>query len=371
VPRTIAILRGHQTNPWELGSWAKLGEEYRVRALVTEGSAFETDVGLERVPIRTLGDRLPGGRVGALLTRAAGERYLDLEQALRGADVVHAAELGFWFSAQAARLKARLGFKLALTVWETLPFRDVYRNVRTRRYRRQVLEAVDLFLPTTARARAALLVEGAPEDRILTCPPGIDVERFGAARTPRPPADGTHIVLSVGRLVWEKGHQDLLRALALLRTRGERAAKALIVGTGPEEGRLRAYADDLGIADAVEFAGSMPYAELPAVYARASAFVLASLPVRHWEEQFGMVLVEAMAGHLPVVATSCGAIPEVVGRSASLVAPGDWVGLADALAAGPLADEPGARRAPESERLERFSVTAAAERLRAAYDRLG
>ena len=77
---------------------------------------------------------------------------------------MHAAELGYWFSAQAARLRAELGFRLVLTVWETLPFADAYRNVRTRRYRRETLAAADLFLATTERARDALLLEGAPAE---------------------------------------------------------------------------------------------------------------------------------------------------------------------------------------------------------------
>ena len=83
-----------------------------------------------------------------------------------------------------------------------------------------------------------------------------------------------------------------------------------------------------------------------------------------------MVLAEAMAAHVPVVAASSGAIPEVVGASGTLFAAGDWVGLARTLADGPLAGAPGARRVPEPDRLERYSSTAAAARLRAAYDRL-
>jgi glycosyltransferase involved in cell wall biosynthesis len=109
---------------------------------------------------------------------------------------------------------------------------------------------------------------------------------------------------------------------------------------------------------------------MPELYGQASCFVLASLPTMHWEEQFGMVLAEAMAAHVPVVAAASGAIPEVVAESGTLFGAGDWRGLADALERGPLAAAPGARRAPEPERLARFSSAAAAERLRAAYDRL-
>jgi glycosyltransferase involved in cell wall biosynthesis len=372
VIRRVVVLRGTAVNPWDLRPWEDLGDGYRVEVLVPPNNLYDTgSLRLERVPVRTVGGRLSGGRAGALATRAIGERYVGLERHLRGAAIVHGAELGYWFTAQAAALRARLGFRLAVTVWETLPFARAYRNVRTRPYRDAVLGAADLLLATTERARDALVLEGAEPERIRVCPPGVDVERFAAARTPEASADGTHLIVSIGRLVWEKGHQDLVRALALLRRRGRTDLRALIVGVGPEERRLRGVIDDLGLDGVVELRGWVPYDELPQVYARASCLVLASLPTPFWEEQFGMVLAEAMAGHLPIVASASGAIPEVVGGSGTLFAPGDWVGLADALASGPLAAEPGARRAPEPERLERFSAPAAAARLRAAYEELG
>ena len=371
MSRQVVVLRGRAANPWDLRPWEQLGADYRVEALVPANNDYDTSLlELDRVPVHTLSGRLPGGRAGALAVRALGERYLGLEERLAGADVVHAAELGYWFSWQAARLRDKLGFKLVLTVWETLPLLDAYRNVRTRRYRRDVLAATDLFMATTARARDALLLEGAPPERVVVSAPGIDVDRFAAARTPAPPEGGGHLVLSVGRLVWEKGHQDLLRALAALRRAGRHDVRAVIVGKGPEEKRLRSYASDLGLDGVVEFAGGVPYEQMASYYAQASCLVLASIPVRYWEEQFGMVLIEAMAAHLPIVAAGSGAIPEVVGGSGTLFSPGDWRGLADVLADGPLAGEPAARRAPEPERREGFSSTAAAARLARAYESL-
>jgi glycosyltransferase involved in cell wall biosynthesis len=316
-----------------------------------------------------VGGRLSGGRAGRLATRAIGERYLGLEAQLLGANIVHAAELGYWFTAQAAKLRDRLGFRLVTTVWETLPFGRAYRNVRTRRYRDAVLAATDRFLPTTERAREALLLEGAAPALIELAPPGIDVDRFATARDPGPAGPG-HLLLSIGRLVWEKGHQDVIRALALLRRRSGVAARLLIVGVGPEERRLRAVAMDLGVADLVEFRGWVANDDLPALYGLASCLILASLPTPFWEEQFGMVLVEAMAAHTAIVAADSGAIPEVVGSSGTLFPSGDYVGLADALAASVLSREPAARVAPEPDRLHRFSADAAAERLRAFYEGL-
>lgn len=367
----VVLLRGLSVAPWDLRPYEQLGPNYRVSVLVAGGNLYRTDgLELERRGARTLSDVLPGGPVGRLATRALGERFLELSRSLRGADIVHAAELGNWYSAQAARLKARLGFKLVITAWETLPLLDAYRNVRTRPFARDVIAASDRFLAATERAREALLLEGVPEECIVVCPPGIDLGRFAAAREARPPSDGSHLILSAGRLVWEKGHQDLLRAMALLRGEGRRDLRAVIVGDGPEGGHLRALASDLGLGDAVELRASVPYDEMPSLYAQASCLVLASLPVRFWEEQFGMVLAEAMAGHVPIVASTSGAIPEVVGERGGYFAPGDWVGLARVLANGPLAGAPGARREPEPGRLERFSNDAAAKRLSAVYDDL-
>lgn len=367
-PRVV-VLRGTAASPWELRPWERLhaAGEADVTVVVPPDNQYDTTtVGLPQADVGTVGARLPSGRVGQLLLKGVGQRYTGLEQALTDADVVHAAELGYWFSWQAARLKPRLGFKLALTVWETLPFVDAYRNVRTRRYRRDVLAATDRFLAVTERARDALVLEGAPAERIEVCPPGIDVERFAAGQRAARVA-GSRTLLSIGRLVWEKGHQDLLRAVALLRTRGHADLRVAIVGVGPEEQRLRAVADDLGLAGAVDFRGGIPHDEVAGAFAAADALVLASIPTPYWEEQFGMVLAEAMAAHLPVVAAASGAIPEVLGGYGDLFEPGDWRGLADVLAAGPLARPPATRIAPDPPLLERYSAGAAAERLRAAY----
>src|SRR5215218_5375660 len=163
-PRVI-VLRGHQTNPWELRPWEQIGDRYDVAYLSSKRSWFDTStLRLRAIPTSTLRGTLPRGRIGDLATRLPGDRYLQLADKLRDADIVHSQELGYWYSAQAARLKPSLGFKLALTVWETLPFLDAYRNIRTRPYRRAVLEATDLFLASTERAKAGLQLEGVPAE---------------------------------------------------------------------------------------------------------------------------------------------------------------------------------------------------------------
>ena len=386
-PWNVVVARGHVATPWELRQWEALPERFSVSWLQTAGNTFDPGaLSIQGLPVRTVRDLLPRRALGTAVARVVGDRYLGLDDALRGADVVHGEELSFWFAADVARAGGRLRIPVVQTVWETLPLLDAYRTPHARRFRRAVLRHTDLFLAATERAREALLLEGVDEERVEVSPPGIDIERFEAAQVAA--RRDEHLLVSPGRLVWEKGHHDVLRALALLHRGRVRppsgvvvTPKLLIVGTGPEERRLREHARELGLGHAVELR-SVPYDEMPSIYAQASAMVLASLPSStaqlhpfdkpraFWEEQFGYVLAEAMAARLAIVASASGAIPEVIGDSAALFAPGDWPGLARALADGPLAQAPGERVSHDPARLELHSLAAAGKRLAAAYDRV-
>jgi glycosyltransferase involved in cell wall biosynthesis len=386
VPNVL-IVRGHLVTPWELRPWRELPERFDVSFLLTGSNGYTPPEGLRAVKTRALRDVLPRGPLGELGAGLLGDRYLSGEQAFAEADIVHAEELSFWFAAEAAKRHRRHRFKLVQTVWETLPHMLAYRNRHARANRELVLAETDLFLPATKRAALALQLEGVERERMIVCAPGIDTTRFQA--NPPDPVPTEHTIVSPGRLVWEKGHHDVLRALALLhrgivtRSDGERVRPRLtIVGSGPEESRLREHARELGLAAVVRF-GGVPYEEMPAVFAGASAMVLASqssataanhpfdVPHAFWEEQFGLVLAEAMAAGLAIVTTTNGAIPEVLaGAPVDLVAPGDWMGIARALADGPLSRSPAERVVYPPELVANYSTTAAAGRLAAAYDRL-
>jgi glycosyltransferase involved in cell wall biosynthesis len=386
MPANVLLLRGHHPTVWGLRVFENLPARFDVRLAVTGSPQYSLDgLELEQVPVRTVRDRIPGGTLASVVTLALPDRLLDAEQALAGAEIVHSEELSLWFSAQAAALKARLGYRLVVTVWETLPLLDAFRNPHGRRYRAATLAGADLFLAASERARDALLLEGVPAERVTLSYPGIDLDRFAQARAP---SAEEYVILSPGRLEWEKGHHDVLRAVAALR-RGlvsappdaVRRLRVMLVGSGPEEKRLAAHARELGIDEIVRI-GPVRYEQMPSLYASASALVLASLPRSgcslypgdiprcFWEEQFGMVLAEAMAAGVPLVVASSGAIPEVVGSDAALFAPGDWMAIARALAAGALAG-PAARRVDyPAARLESYSVAASASRIADAFDRV-
>lgn len=127
----------------------------------------------------------------------------------------------------------------------------------------------------------------------------------GATDSGRPP-----VLLFVGRLVARKGVDRLLEALASLR---DRAWRLEVVGFGPERERLEAVVVRLDLTGRVVFRGRVSAPDLARAYQRASCFVLpATVDEREDTEGLGVVLLEAMAYGVPVVATRRGGIPDIV-----------------------------------------------------------
>ncbi len=131
----------------------------------------------------------------------------------------------------------------------------------------------------------------------------------------------------VGRLVREKGVDVLLNALAEL----PEAVHLTVIGAGPERAALGQLAARLGISERVVFGPWLPSTEIPGRLRRLDALVLPSRTTPHWKEQFGRVLLEAMASGAPVVGADCGEISNVIGSAGLLFPEGDSAALAAAL----------------------------------------
>lgn len=153
--------------------------------------------------------------------------------------------------------------------------------------------------------------ENVPAPRVTIVPNGIDTtlhapdpDRRRAARANLGLGESERLVLGVGRLRPQKNFAMFLRVAANLR-REVPGARFLIAGSGPEEKRLRALADELGLGAVIRFAG---YAADPRDLYAASDVLL--MPSRF--EGLPMTLLESMAWELPVVASRLDGIAEVI-----------------------------------------------------------
>ena len=130
-----------------------------------------------------------------------------------------------------------------------------------------------------------------------------------------------------GRFVAEKGVDLLIRAVAELGV-GERPWSLHLAGKGPEEDTLKQLSQQLGIASHVVWHGSLPSAEMPRFLQMIDVLVLPSRTQPNWAEQFGRILVEAMACETVVVGSNSGEIPHVIGEAGLVFAENDLEGLA-------------------------------------------
>ncbi|MFQ6102748.1 MAG: glycosyltransferase [Candidatus Glassbacteria bacterium] len=226
------------------------------------------------------------------------------------------------------------------------------------------------FVTTISEFNRNLLGEytdGAGLEKIHVIRVGIDIDKF-PFRHPSGKTNGLS-VLSVARLDMDKGLDYLIRAVAGLQGKIEGLSLTL-VGDGPARGYLEQLTGELGVRSKVHFAGALEHDEVVKEYRKADAFVLPSF----WEG-IPVVLIEAMASGVPVVATRITGIPELIsdGQNGILVRAGESEALASALLT--LYENPSLReRFSLSSRKkveEEYSVTKRTEKLYALFTTCG
>lgn len=133
---------------------------------------------------------------------------------------------------------------------------------------------------------------------------GVDTEVFTPGESALP--SGGRVRLVVPRRLFEKnGVEFLVRAMPRIVERVD--VEALLVGDGPERGRLEALAKDLGVADRIRFLGARPYEEMPGLVRSGAVAVFPSLM-----EATSVAALESMACEVPVAASRVGGLPEIV-----------------------------------------------------------
>jgi len=191
---------------------------------------------------------------------------------------------------------------------------------------------------------------------------GVDPEIFS------PPGDDarnvqTFVVGYLGRLVPQKGLLDLIEALSLL----PEHVRIRLIGDGVQKSQLLARATALGVRTRVEFVEWT--GDVPGELRWLDALALPSRTTSTWKEQFGRVLPEAMSCGVPVIGSSSGEIPNVIGDAGMIFPEGDVRALADAIHR--LADDPALRaelgRRGRARVIERYTQAALARQYYEVY----
>lgn len=232
-----------------------------------------------------------------------------------------------WSTFQAVRVGRSLGARIVGFTWQNIlkryppPFNWLEAYVH---------RATHVMIAGNEEAAAILRRRGFT-GRITVVPQfGVDATVF----YPRPPGprrlgvpEGAVVFGFVGRLVREKGLETLIEAAERIPN-----AHVAIAGVGPFQRDLEALVYRLGLKSRVSFLGGFSSTDVADVIASFDALVLPSLTTRRWKEQFGRVLIEAMACGVPVVGSTSGEIPNVIGDAGLLFAEGDRDACGDAIA---------------------------------------
>ena len=240
-------------------------------------------------------------------------------------DVVHLDEepynLATW---HAQRLSLRHGARTLFFSWQNLLRRYPWPFSQ---FERQVLCGAAAGIVGNQEAVAVLRAKGFRGPLRVIPQFGVDPDLFqpnAAARAQAGTAGRPFVVGYAGRLVREKGVDLLLRAAATLPPE----VHVRLIGAGPEQPRLQRLGARLGLGPRLSVLPLVPSTEMPRALAALHCLVLPSRSRPNWKEQFGRVLVEAMACGVPVVGSTCGEVPNVIGDAGLLFAEEDVPSLA-------------------------------------------
>jgi glycosyltransferase involved in cell wall biosynthesis len=334
--------------PYRRPVWRALGKQADLTVWLTDPSV-DRDAAANRGAdwATKAGDGYDVRRLPSIRVQRGEARYY-LPRTAGGAVLRHvdAVLLGgwespvYWLLAARARLAGvrRVGF------YESHRLSRRYTGGVVATARSAWFRSLDAVLVPGEAAADALRADGVNPARIVIGFNAVDVHHFAAAATSRTES-AAHRFLVVSQLIPRKQIDLVVAALASLP-----GATLTVAGSGPERGSLEQLAVRFGVADRTRFLGSVPQADLPAVYAAADTLVLPSA-----EEVWGLVVNEALAAGLGVVVSSTAGVAPSVTHMAGVqrvdpTGPGVLDGMRAAVAAwsGPIAEPAILAHTPEA-----------------------
>jgi len=229
-------------------------------------------------------------------------------------------------------------FRFARTLWKApmiVSFHGYDFSTQPRREGRELygrlFETIDAITVNSQYTRRQVEKLGSPAEKLHHLPVGVDPNEF-PFRERTFQRGGPVRILTVARLQEIKGHEYAIRAVGKLRERHP-AVRYDVVGDGPLRKKLEDLAKQLELQDRVVFHGALDGAAVRGLMDEGHVFVLASVSVEGDQEGQGLVLQEAQAAGLPVIATRHGALPEGIlpDQSGFLVPERDVDALAERL----------------------------------------
>jgi glycosyltransferase involved in cell wall biosynthesis len=242
-------------------------------------------------------------------------------------DLVYVEEEPQSFSSFQAILAAKLiRAKVVLLSWENL-------EVRFPLYKRLVAKCniswLDAAVGGTEEALKTLRKLGFGKKGFVNPQFGLDENQFRPAKQTelkkKLGIQDRFVVGFIARMTREKGVLTMVKAAAAL----DMDIVFLMVGEGPTKQEAMELAGKLGVGGKFIWHGIIRHHELSDYMNCFDVFVLPSIPSPSWKEQFGHVVIEAMACQVPVIGSDCGAIPELAGEGGLIFPAGDEKALAE------------------------------------------
>lgn len=249
---------------------------------------------------------------------------IGMENKLDGFDIAHCADTFYHFTYQCVRAK-KMGKvkKVVATIFENIPFNN--EGIWGRKwFKSEAIKYIDHFIAISERSKAALMLEGASEEKITVIGQRIDTQRFRPVKRIFDKKEIT--ILFTGRLEFYKGILDVVCSAKRLISDPDLSKyklKFLFVGDGSLKKTIDKLVKQLGIEKNVKIR-SGSYSKMPSFYDLADIYVAPSRATPTYQEQFSTVLLEAQASGLPIVTTYSGGIPENVEEAALMANPGDF-----------------------------------------------